>query len=137
MHGHGCRFGYYVLIFCNNGSTGMFSVPATIFMSAPWQLHEDYLMLVLSNYELFLVLSNQYELFLVDNKNGAKTKPWTPPDLDLGDCSKCKKDKYCGQPITINIDLKNVFIITIMSKFSSFFFLAYDGGIKCIWWEFL
>ena len=36
------------------------------------------------------------------------TKPWTPPDLDLGDCSACKNDEYCGKSVTVNIDLKNV-----------------------------
>merc|ERR1712142_654647 len=45
---------------------------------------------------------------IIDNDEGAKEKPWTPPDEDLGDCSECKKDQYCGQPITVNIDLQNL-----------------------------
>merc|ERR1719430_2060044 len=46
---------------------------------------------------------------LIDNNEGkTTTKPWTPTDLDLGDCSECKEDDYCKKPITINIDLKNL-----------------------------
>merc|ERR1719430_2685613 len=45
---------------------------------------------------------------IIDNNEGATTKPWTPTDLDLGDCSECKEDDYCKKPITINIDLKNL-----------------------------
>jgi len=40
--------------------------------------------------------------------DGAEKEPWTPPDLDLGDCEACKKDEYCGKKVTVNIDLKNI-----------------------------
>ena len=53
---------------------------------------------------------------IIDKKDGAKNKPWTPKDLDLSDCSACAKDQYCGQTITINIDLMNV----ISGKSSAF-----------------
>eukprot|EP00091_Calanus_sinicus_P000567 TRINITY_DN1049_c0_g1_i5.p1 TRINITY_DN1049_c0_g1~~TRINITY_DN1049_c0_g1_i5.p1 ORF type:complete len:322 (-),score=49.90 TRINITY_DN1049_c0_g1_i5:820-1785(-) len=47
---------------------------------------------------------------IIDNDGGALTKPWTPPDLDLGDCSACKKDEFCGKTLTVNIDLKNLLL---------------------------
>merc|ERR1719233_257912 len=47
---------------------------------------------------------------IIDNKEGATNKPWTPPDLELGDCSECKKDEYCKKAITVNIDLKNLLL---------------------------
>ena len=45
---------------------------------------------------------------IIDSKEGAKKKPWTDQELDLGDCSACRKDNYCNQTVTVNIDLKSL-----------------------------
>merc|ERR1712142_1001685 len=56
----------------------------------------------------FLQKGDCYDI--IDYNDGAKNKPWTPIDLDLGDCSDCKKHQYCGKTITINVDLQNLLL---------------------------
>ena len=62
--------------------------------------------------DLWCILIKQNLRFSVDSKEGAKKKPWTDQELDLGDCSACRKDNYCNQTVTVNIDLKSVSSVT-------------------------
>ena len=46
---------------------------------------------------------------IIDNKEGARDKPWVSEDEDLSDCtSTCEKNDFCKNPVTVNIDLKNI-----------------------------